>query len=304
MLVDIVDVLRNRPATSDLARGASVLALQTTRPLYLVFEPGADHPKYVVEFASEPDARSLETLLTRLDQFAPSLAPQSVDTYQTNDPRIWAHVQTGTPGLPWFKLDRTFVTSDARQALMRRAVDAMLTLHRGIDACQEWHASVTPGTTLNRLIQSARTKRINLSERAWALLEQSSESLNSLGSFTWHFQHGDMCLNNMLIGDAQIGIVDFEEFGLTSMPLHDEIGLAISCRELLDPYSNWQGDDEALSVCVAPTLLRAPWLEDHVQSFVLVFYLWRILRSYGIPKRAVKLKRMTEYIEQHAQPGT
>ncbi len=42
------------------------------------------------------------------------------------------------------------------------------------------------------------------------------------------WQHGDFSLNNLMVSPDSMAVIDFEEFGLTRMPLHDAFGLAFS----------------------------------------------------------------------------
>jgi hypothetical protein len=297
MLLDIVGVLRGRAATAHLSAKASILALQTTRPLYMVFDSTSEHPDLVVEHGTREEICSFGALLRQLGTHSQDLVPRSVDEFAIAGTDRWLHVQTGLPGCPWFKLGERFTSDDERQAVVRRAAEALRRLHDSIAQNSAWSRLIEPATAMSEMIERARSIDLNISSAAWLALEGASVSLRPLGSFRWHVQHGDMCLNNLLIADESVGVVDFEEFALTNMPLHDEIGLAISCREMFDLTDRWPDADDPMSVCTAHVLRESPWLSEHLGALTLVFFLWRILQSHGIPKRAMKLARMLRYIE-------
>src|SRR5207237_1152587 len=77
------------------------------------------------------------------------------------------------------------------------------------------------------------TKRgVPFSARARDCLNASAECLEGLGEVPGFWQHGDFCLNNLLVSPSALAIIDFDEFGYTLMPLHDQIGLALSLHDL------------------------------------------------------------------------
>jgi hypothetical protein len=110
---------------------------------------------------------------------------------------------------------------------------------------------------------------VDLSTRATQYIEQQAGALDSLGEIVSQYQHGDFCLNNLLLSDSSAAIIDFDEFGRTSMPLHDEIGLALSIADL-SPY---------------PEVSRMP-KHEQLPGLYLHHLLWRINQTHLYPTRA------------------
>ena len=84
------------------------------------------------------------------------------------------------------------------------------------------------GTELRRCMQACIVSGTELSSQVQQQVKLLSKQLDSMGAIEVHCQHGDFCLNNLLVESDQLHIINFEDFGITSMPLHDEIALALS----------------------------------------------------------------------------
>jgi len=117
------------------------------------------------------------------------------------------------------------------------------------------------------------------------------------------WQHGDFSLNNLLVSGDSVGIIDFDEFGETSMPLHDEFGLALSMR-----LSQEGAGDLSCATCLDSSVRyaaeRGRYDERVVEGLLLHHLLWRIRRSLASPARsALRQSLLTILNAFAANPG-
>ena len=75
---------------------------------------------------------------------------------------------------------------------------------------------------MSEVCASYKKLGITIPENFNQITAELSHNLESLGEIPVFWQHGDFCVNNMLIDKNVIGIVDFEHFGRVRMPFHDE----------------------------------------------------------------------------------
>jgi hypothetical protein len=104
-----------------------------------------------------------------------------------------------------------------------------------------------------------------------------------LGAIAWPWQHGDFSLNNLLVAPDAMAIIDLEDFGATSVPLHDEIGLALSIR-LAAPQAPLSAA-ECLSLCCSGTVAREGFSPAQIGGLVVHHLLWRINDCGEISRR-------------------
>src|SRR5690606_13326326 len=116
--------------------------------------------------------------------------------------------------------------------------------------------------------------------------------LDAIGTVDSHLQHGDFCLNNLLIGD-QPSIIDFDEFGGTSMPLNDWIGLDLSLREL----SSRPDRREAHSIgsCITHAELRS---DAFIPGILVHYLLWRINQAHAHVTREHARRALIAKVEE------
>jgi len=204
----------------------SVLCISTTNPVYLVFTNQAAYPELVIREANTEDARQAHDIAKALFDKVGNLIPEPIAIHRYNDRNF--SVQRGAKGTPWFQLTQHITTPTHWNELRDRATTALNQLHNGTMAIENWRSECKPGEALrDRLKQciASGTKLPQLLNQQVATMSQQLDSLGTLSTFP---QHGDYCLNNLIIDTDDIHIIDFEDFGMTSMPLHDEFSLALS----------------------------------------------------------------------------
>jgi hypothetical protein len=293
MLLEIPHLVRDLVPGARSVETLSVACVQTTHPKYLVFNGNPARPAFVVQFGPREQMERTHRTLLLVHAGAGDIVPQSLACASVGAGEC-VQIQTGLPGLPWFRVaDRCRSRADWLN-LLHRGLAALRQLQGAIAAVPEWTGTVDPGRELRALIQASRELHTaDLSSKAAPWID----SLDRLGPIVTAYRHGDFSVNNLLIGDAQIGIIDFDEFGETMMPLHDEIGLALSLplsQEGACPLSV----RECLEVCVTPAITRGDVPAAALPGLLLHHLLWRIERCRDWPTRARLRATLTGYVRE------
>jgi len=208
----------------------SIACVSTTNPVYLVFQEYSTHPALVVRMANSEGVRKTHGITEQLFEQVGNLIPKPIALSHFGDQSF--AVQEGAKGTPWFQLCQNISTVDQWDELRARALDALSQLQKGSSAIQEWQTKFSPGEELRDCFEKCTDTKIILPSGIEKQVATMSDNLDKLGEITSFPQHGDYCLNNLIIDNETINVIDFEDFGMTSMPLHDEFSLALSMYAL------------------------------------------------------------------------
>jgi hypothetical protein len=290
MLLEIPHLVRDLLPGAQPISPMSVACVHTTRPKYLVFASDRSRPAYVVQFGPEEQMERTHRALSRLHARVSDAVPESLVCASAGGDE-YVHIQTGLAGLPWFRIaDRCRSRADWLE-LLNRSLAVLSRLQDAIADVAEWKSTVRPGRELRARVQASR----EIDGAAASRAAQWAHALDRLGDVQAAYCHGDFSINNLLIGDAEIGIIDFDEFGDTMMPLHDEIGLALSLplsQHGVCPLSV----SECLQTCLVHAVGRGAALRDAVPGLLLHHLLWRIDRCREWPARAGLQATLTRYM--------
>jgi hypothetical protein len=301
MLIDVVPVVRQLVPGLLRHSKPSVACVLTTHQKYLVFDADASHPACVVEIGDEKRLRRIDRILTSLHARCPREVPQSLACASWG-PGTVVHIQEGLPGVPWFRLFDTLTTPEQWQALLDRSVAMMRKFHAAISDVPEWVGSIHPGDALAEqavLWESSGSPNPRLAEAIAACIDV----VDGAPEMPAVAQHGDFSLNNLMVASDGMAVIDFEEFGLTRVPLHDAIGLGLS-------FSMSQDDRCPISVrdcverCIGGPGVAEAFDPGVLRALLLHHLLWRINQSHGLPARARLRAKLTSLVEKIAlAPG-
>lgn len=299
MILELPELIpRLLPARAGGGR-LSFVAVHHAKLVFLAFREGMRDPEFVVTVSTEEEVTRLHGVLKGLYRTIPKLTAESLAIGRLPDGRF-VHIQSAVPGMPWVSLARSLRPDDQRR-LHARALEVLHALHAATDAVPAWHSRVSPSDELRRQLELCARYGITLSERAKQCAESCAERLAELGELDCHWQHGDYCANNLMVSGPEVRIFDFDEFGLTAMPLHDQFALAFSVHGLAS------GEEASLRpmagevrTCVAEALGARPALAGHVHGLLMHHLLWTVNLGYGKPARARRVQAVRRHLEAFA----
>ena len=301
MLIDVVPIVRQLVPGILTHPKPSVACVRTTHQKYLVFDGDASRPACVLEIGDEKRLRRIDSILGSLHALCPREVPRPLACASWG-PGTVVHIQEGLPGLPWFRLSDTLTTPERWQALLERSVTMMGKFHGAISDVPAWVGSIDLGHTLAEqatLWASAGSSDARLADAIAGCID----SVNGAPPMTAVAQHGDFSLNNLMVASDGMAVIDFEEFGLTQMPLHDAIGLGLS-------FSMSQDERCPISVrdcverCIGGPRAAGVFDPGVLRALLLHHLLWRINQSHGLPARARLRATLTSLVERIAlAPG-
>lgn len=284
MTASLVAAVRELAPALFVHQRPSVVRIETTRQIFLVFGSDWRQPACVAQVGSREHLERLHAILTTLHDRVPDLVPASLACVPWHTGQ-YLHLQAGLPGVPWFRLRERLRTVRDWTQLQNRAGQALARLHAAVADSPEWRSHVWPAEHLLRQIKLLTDRDGEWASHTIHAAEQQAHRLQTLGAVDWVWQHGDFCVNNLLIAPTSLAIIDFEEFGATSVPLHDEIGLGLSLHEFSSAEYTWKGAGQCIRACVDPTLRKWPQLSAYLPAFILHHLVWRINQCHERPRR-------------------
>jgi hypothetical protein len=268
-----------------LQHDASVACVCTTRPKYLVFNDKAQQPACVVEFGPAERLVRVDRILSELHpRFPDGIARPLCCTSWRNGTYI--QIQEGLAGMPWFRLSDQLTSAADWKVMIDRAVTAMLRLHAATRDVPAWSGRVLAGAELRRqaAVLCSRDGSL-LSDTVLQRVETWSFELDRAGPMVSCWQHGDFALNNLLVSEATVSVIDFDEFGGTPVPLHDAFGLALSVP-LSQNESCPLSLGDCIAQCVEPARRDEAVDQAHLPALLLHHLLWRINQCHGLERRS------------------
>ncbi len=208
----------------------SFVCLSTSNPVYLVFFEKSYSPELVVRFSRSEDICHAHKITEQLYKILGDLIPEPLALIKSNDQNI--SIQKGVQGTPWFQLAEKYCLIDQRQIIHVRAIAALNQFQRAVALSPGWVKVIRPYDELRQSYRQCVAAGTILPVGTEILVERFCQSLEELGEISSFPQHGDFCLNNLIIGDTKMHVIDFEDFGITLMPFFDQFTLALSFYQL------------------------------------------------------------------------
>ncbi len=204
----------------------SFVNLCTTNPLYLVFYQNGEYPELVIRKADSAMVIQAHHVNEQLYKIVGDLVAKPVTITTFSHHKVT--VVKGLAGKPWFQISQSYDNQEQWNNIRNRALQALQRLQQGIKSVPQWRTEYHLGNELRKCYENSLASGAvfspNVTTQVNILIEQLSE-FTHIPAFS---QHGDYCLNNLMIHEKDINIIDFDDFGMTSMPLHDEFSLAFS----------------------------------------------------------------------------
>lgn|GEM_PF-3038887 len=229
----IKHLLSSAKLTDNKLANPSITCISTSRPIYLVFGNESDHPAYVIRKITDDHAFHTHQVHKHLYQIVGNQVPKTFGIYEYEGEKY--DIQKGAKGAPWFQLKSKISTEEARERLESRLWKTLTDFHSAIAA----DSTTAPGNAheakklppheelLNAYTQYKNTEH-TVNTKLDKLVDFAVQELLKMQACTRVPQHGDFCLNNLIIDTSHITVIDFEDFAITTMPMYDYFTLALS----------------------------------------------------------------------------
>ncbi|RBW49724.1 aminoglycoside phosphotransferase family protein [Marinobacter sp. F3R11] len=205
----------------------SIACISTSRPIYLAFDQKSDYPMYVVRKIDGAPALKSHNIHTQIYKHAGILVPQPLGLYTYAGEEY--DIQHGVRGLPWFQLKSRLRSEEERTQLESRIWETLKSFQAAISQTEiNKSSNLKPHEELRNAYEGYQKAGENLNSSFQAIVEKAIIELSQEPGSPAVPQHGDFCLNNLIIDSDHITVIDFEDFGITSMPLYDHFTLALS----------------------------------------------------------------------------
>ena len=251
----------------------STLCLCTSNPAYLIFIGDSPSPNLVVRFSPSEDIRHAHKVAERLHDILGDLIPEPLVLMEKDSQTI--SIQKGVSGHPWFQLSKKYSSLTQIEIIHTRAIDALNKLHEAISSSPDWATTIHPGEELRKCYQQCIDSGVTLPAETKARVEQFSQAFDDINELATFPQHGDFCLNNLIIDDDEIHIIDFEDFGLSIMPFHDQFTLALSFHQLSSESARISLKT-AMNNCISNTAIQPSLATSHLPGLFLHHLLLRL----------------------------
>lgn len=261
-MIFIESLLSHAGLLNTLTVQPSVACINTTRPIYLVFGENSEHPLYVIRKIDDERGLKSSQVDRSIHQLAGNLVPAPLGIYEFNGATY--DIQCGVSGYPWFQLKARVQSDEARSQIENRMWQSLDDFHTAVGAAQtDGAVMIEPHVELQKALSAYRSTGEKFTDRLQTLTEEASQELFYSPNCSPVPQHGDFCLNNLIIDKVHITVIDFEDFEITKMPLYDAFTLALT----LPSFDNTP--ENAAQLFTHPAIINAASL-------------------YGVPEKAIR----------------
>lgn len=254
----------------------SFVCIATTNPVYLVFKEGCNTPDFVIKALTSEQAFAAWETQQQLYKLVPALIAEPLQI--VDELGSYYSIEKGATGFPWFQVKQRF-SGRAWQKLQSDAIQCLCELHQAIALNSQWQKYLAPVEILAEIFEDYCAVEGAVSEQLQHFYKIQSSLLASVSAIQCTKQHGDFCLNNLLLGEDQLTVIDFEDFGITMLPLFDEFNLALS---LLSNNSNRGEISNLIKQCTDSALARYQIEPALLPAFFLGYLLLK-LGKWSLP---------------------
>jgi hypothetical protein len=257
-----------------LSESNGIICIVTSNPVYLVFGQNPEKPDYVIrKFTSQKSGyEHLERAKKLREVFTANVA-EPIAIVENNN--FFYYIEKGIAGLPWFQISESHNSIKAWDNLRERAVMSLQYFQKGVSSRKEWLINVNVSKELLESYFNADIEDTELKVKIKNLVDRYCTLLDELGVINNNYQHGDFCLNNLIIDNNSVHFIDFEDFGKTSFPMFDEISLALSLF-IQVPNSVVTTLKDEIKYCIKNSLNRGKYSPSLLPAFFLYHLLFRL----------------------------
>jgi hypothetical protein len=269
----------------------SFLLIATSNEVYLIFDKRSTAPILVLRKLSldQNPKKTLEISTTLYRCLPNNVAhPLQIIDYEGSN----YFVERGLDGWPWFQLRRLFDTNNKWLQLRDRLYASLETFKKGIRQSQNLRGESSLSCEFLACYKDARINSDELSSELKKRLSEFLMPLEELGFIDVFPQHGDFCLNNLVINKTDLYFIDFEDFGKTNFPYFDDISAALSFCIQTPCESN-----DAISIELSKVFGRDDLYKQFDSNVYRSLFVYNLLFRLGIWSYSPDRKKFRDWIE-------
>lgn len=300
----IKNLLFEAKLLGDQSSAHSIACISTSRPIYLVFDQNSGYPIYVIRKIADAATLHSHKIHNQLYQLAGNLVPEPVGVYEYAGEKY--DIQRGVNGSPWFQLKSIVRTAEAKAHLEKRMWQALRDFQAAIYSGNSSATNnVEPSEELRKASIDYQDTGVIMSTELKKLIDDAISDLSQTPRCPSIPQHGDFCLNNLIIDTNQVTVIDFEDFSITNMPMYDHFTLALS----LPSFSGESAS--AINVCGQEVIVSTAGTLNIPEKFIKWHFLHHLLLRLGNwsmgekrkPYRAWLIQTLNYFIEEMTTPN-
>ena len=236
-------------------RDFQIILVHSTSPTYLLFSRQGSYPKFVLKTGAATHVRSVYSRVVALHELIPERIPEPISITDLGAGNA-AFLQSGVVGAPWFDYCSRTSTRDGWEHISSAAINLWTEFDNAVGSKQEWTRAVDPFEQVKNLSEELRENCTGFDSRRRDLFSATAEHWGSGRRVQQPVQHGDFCLNNMILErNHGFRLIDFDDFGTVDCPLFDAFSLAYSIHSRASAAVPWNSlKDDILRVLKLPSL--------------------------------------------------
>lgn len=276
-MLGLVDAVAQAVPLSS-AEKYTVACIRTSNPTYLLFAEESVYPDYVVKFGHIDEMSQAYQIQLELAAILPEHIARPLTLHELSESKTM-FVQQGLVGKPWFAVAAKLQSEQQWCDLGSRLTEVLYKFHQSVGTRQKWRRQLNLGEELRSKAQQYMQLTTRLPDGWNDVLRDNSRILDELGSFDCVFQHGDYSVNNTVNDGDRVGVIDFEFFGKTLMPLHDEFLLMHSLAGFAP--RGCKSQSKVWSEVLETSGFSKQFEDRHVKALYLHFLIWWAIETNG-----------------------
>ena len=275
----------------------SFLVISTTNPVYLIFKKRTLSPIFAIRLSTSPKIFEQHKANIYLHKIVGDLVVRPITCFEIEGKFV--SVQEGAGGRPWFSSRELFRDCQAWESFFIRSIECLDQFSDSIRH-SERAESVNLASGFGSALSEVGNIRESFSSSVERLIAYSRSRLESLKSICGFSQHGDFCINNMLVNRDSIKIIDFEDFGKWQMPLYDACSLGVSLYENRPSFACEQSIWSFIKLSTTHIAKVQRFDNGTVIALFVYFLISRLGKWSDLPKRRLYKAKLTNLLEDFA----
>ena len=210
-----------------LYKDLTICSIATTNIVYLVFSRNNSSPDYVVRPLADDRSKRIFEQDKYIYNYVKEIVARPMGEVFIQG--VCFSVHEGIAGWPWFKISHLFRDERKWNSIRELAIETLGEFDASINRPDGGLTTIfTPQESITGALFDLSRYFPEIHKKYKCTVKCYLDPLLSVQNMSFPLQHGDFCLNNLIINDSNCTVIDFEDFGGFNMPGYDAFTLAVS----------------------------------------------------------------------------